>query len=307
MKSILLILIGAFAAYMILRSQRNEEATKVDEPPQHVAVLPSTPLPQISPVPHIRSKRAAIATPKATPAPRSLATIVNPTFIEVFGHNDRDARRIVRAANDVSALPSKLRLAADANDAVKMGTALRLCSLMQQAVDRTAAGFAEEERDRNFRATMMTRDGREQIDAFFYGTREKAWLQNLSVLRQQAAAILPSLGWPEAPSVEEKNARELREKAENAQEIEFEVLQVLPGGVIVDLYRRYAVAGEATRHGAGGNVGYDSAPSGKNIFLEGFKDGTEGQRAKAKAYRDGAFHFEDGISRTLEKWIVVSQ
>ncbi|HEY5226298.1 MAG TPA: hypothetical protein VIJ06_05855 [Methylovirgula sp.] len=275
-----------------------EKIVEVAPPPTLAPIARATPLPSTP-----RQMRTSV------PAGPTLATILQPVFDRVFSSGDY-ATPMLEAREAVQQLPAKLGAASDAKDPRKLNAAMQLCQLMDRVIRDTDAALQQKESSAPKtsaapafgvsasarQAASDARDARNR-EAFFGEIVEKRWKADIDQLRDTALQLMRSLGLPDPTAM-----REL-EKAGHAQRIQIEVVQVIGGGVLADLYQSYAIADYSRSIGMGGSAAVGYQPSGKTVFIQGFPDATDGQKASINAYRDGATRYGQS---TLEKWVFVS-
>lgn len=273
-----------------------------NRPPQVIERIVQVPV-VITPAPVARATpapvpRATPATPRPVQAP-SLATILQPAFARVFASGD-NTQPILAARVAVQQLPATLGAASDARDPRKLSAAQQLWQLLDRAIRDTDASL-KEKADADSKPSALNNNPSRRMYAqetpSFFGTLiEKRWREDIARLRAAAQPLMQSLGAPDPSAM-----REL-EKASHAQHIQVQVSGVISGGVLADLYQSYAIASYSQSVGLGGGAAAGYEPSGKTVYIQGFPDGTEGQKASINAYRDGSYPYGQ---RTLERWVFV--
>ncbi len=133
---------------------------------------------------------------------------------------------------------------------------------------------------------------------------------------QQAAAYAKSLEDKKIADAQAKQKAEAaatqerqQKLAKSAEQARIKIVQVLPGGALADRMQQAVVSSSSASIGGGGGAYSYYERSGDIYYYEGLTNIAEGDSIDVMASRDGSYSYTDtrGASRTVQKWIVISQ
>jgi hypothetical protein len=178
-------------------------------------------------------------------------------------------------------------------------SALRLCGIIEQAVDITAQ--AAKKLDSPAMKTIA--EGAEARESFFKKRIETDWKKAILPLQNAARAewqkIPASAGHPALASIEA-----VKEVEAKTVRLFIRVNQATKSGALANPMESYAIAGAQSRVGGGGNVGTGYRPSAKTIWIKAISGVTDGQQLHIEAIRDGVYNYTTvlGAESTVEQW-----
>ncbi len=243
------------------------------------------------------------------PRPPTIEDLLAPSYTAVFGQ-ERDAELVLNQADNIMAVR---RLLATQSQRPVVLSALRMCTILEQAIVETRAAVDRFEKNDAVAPSVLDRERGGWGRRFFTGQSSARWRMALAPYRAKAEQEwftllrLEQAGDTLQPAPElEDRLRLVRtaNRARHAQPIRVMITRLDKEGVFGSLY----VAGGLTSELPGLRKALPMERSykltGKTIFLRGVTGVYEGESIDVNAYRDGMREVTDpaGNRRTMEQW-----